>query len=52
MKDETCGVPIKSFVGLKGKMYTFIMEDKNECKKAKEINNYIFHGIGAKLVSN
>ena len=24
MKDETCGVPIKCFVGLKSKMYAFI----------------------------
>ena len=26
--DETCGKPIKGFVGLKSKMYTFITKDK------------------------
>ena len=30
MKDETCSEPIKSLVGLKAKMYTFIMEDDHE----------------------
>ena len=39
MKDETSGMPIKSFVGLKANMYTFITEDKDECKKVKTINN-------------
>ena len=41
MKDETCGVRIKSFVGLKAKMYTYIKKDKHECKKAKGINNSV-----------
>ena len=35
MKDETCGVPIKSFAGINPKMYTFIIEDNHESKKAK-----------------
>ena len=30
-------MPIKSFVGLKSKMYTFITEDNHESKKAKGI---------------
>ena len=38
MKDETCEVPIKSFVGLKSKRYTFTKEDSHECKKAKDNN--------------
>ena len=29
-KEETNGIPIKSFVGLKGKMYAYITEDKRE----------------------
>ena len=37
MKDETGGVLIKGFVGLKSKMYTLITEDNHECKKAKGI---------------
>ena len=40
-KDETSGVPIKGFVGLKSKMYTFITEDNHESKKAKGINKYV-----------
>ena len=38
MKDEPSGVPIKRFVGSKSKMYTFIAEDKDECKEAKSID--------------
>ena len=30
MKDETSSVPIKGFVGLKSKMYTFIKEENHE----------------------
>ena len=28
MKDRTCGVPIKCFVGLKSKIYFFKIKDK------------------------
>ena len=35
MKDETSGVSIKSFVGLKSKMNTFITENNHESKKRK-----------------
>ena len=38
MKDETCGVSIKS---LKSKMFTFITEDNHESKKAKGINKNV-----------
>ena len=34
MKDETGGVAIEEFVGLKSKMYSFLVEN-NEQKKAK-----------------
>ena len=37
----TCGMPIKSFVGLKGKISIYITKDKHECKKAKGINNSV-----------
>ena len=33
IKDETCGVPIKAFLALKSKMYTFITEDNHESKR-------------------
>ena len=43
MKDETYGVPVKGFVELKAKIYTFITEDNHESKKAKGINkNVVF----------
>ena len=41
MKNETCDVPIKSFIGLKSKMYTITKEENHECKKAKYINKTI-----------
>ena len=28
---------MKSFVGLKAKMYTYITEDEHECKKSQKI---------------
>ena len=39
MKDETCGMSIKCFVGSKTKIYTYIAEDGHGYKKAKDINN-------------
>ena len=41
MKDETCGVPINGFIGLKSKMDTFTKEDNNECKKSEGINKNV-----------
>ena len=41
MKDETYGMPIKSFTGLKAKMYTYITEEDHECKKAKGIHKNV-----------
>ena len=41
MKDETCGVAIKEFVGWKPKMYTFLVDNKSEHEKAKGINRNV-----------
>ena len=41
MKDETSGLPIKGFLGLKSKSYTFITEENHETKKAKTINKAV-----------
>ena len=38
MKDETAGVAIKEFVGLKSKMYLFLVNDSSEHKNAKGEN--------------
>ena len=40
MKDETGGVLVEEFVGLKPKMYSFLV-DNNEHKKAKGVNKNI-----------
>ena len=34
-------MPIKSFLGLKSQMYTFITKDNDESKKAKYINKNV-----------
>ena len=41
MKDETSGLPIKGFIGLKSKLYTFITEENHETKKSKAINKAV-----------
>ena len=38
MKDETAGVSIEEFVGLKPKMYSFFVDDNSEHKQAKGMN--------------
>ena len=37
MKDETAGVPIVEFVGLRSKMYSYVTNDEKGCKTAKGI---------------
>ena len=41
MKDETGGVAIEKFVGLKTKMYLFLVDDNSEHKKANVVNKNI-----------
>ena len=38
MKDETAGVAIEEFVGLKPKMYLYLVDGNSEHKKAKDVN--------------
>ena len=38
MKDETVGVGIKEFLGLKPKIHSFLVDDNSEHKKAKGMN--------------
>ena len=38
MKDETVGVLIEEFVGLKPQMYSYLVGDNREHKKAKVVN--------------
>ena len=38
MKDETAGVAIEVFVGLKPKMYSYLVNGTSEQKKAKGVN--------------
>ena len=37
IKDETAGVPIVEYVGLRSKMYSYITNDERGCKTAKGI---------------
>ena len=41
MKDETAGVAIKKFVGLKPKMYSFLVDDRKDMNKKAEGMNKI-----------
>ena len=38
MKDETGGVAIEEFIGLKPKMYSFFIDNNSKHKKAKGVN--------------
>ena len=41
MKDETAGVTIEEFVGLKPKIYSFLVDENSEHKKAKSVNKNV-----------
>ena len=45
MKDETAGVVIEEFVGLKPKMYSDLVDDNSQHKKAKGINKNVVAAI-------
>ena len=45
MKDEFKGKMIHEFVGLKSKMYSLVIVDNEEIKKAKEVNKNIVKNI-------
>ena len=42
MKYETVGVAIEEFVGLKSKMYSYLVNDNSEHKKAKGVDRNVF----------
>ena len=41
MKDETGNVAIEEFVGLKSKMYSFLVHDSKDHKKTKGVNKHL-----------
>ena len=41
MKYETDGVAIEEFAGLKSKMYSYLVNDNSEHKKAKGVNSNV-----------
>ena len=45
MKDETGGVTIKEFVGLKPMMYSFFVDDNSEYKKVNDVNKNVVSTI-------
>ena len=48
MKDETASVAIEKFVGLKPKMYSHLVNDNSEQKKAKGVNRNVATTISHK----
>ena len=45
MKDETAGVPIVEFVGLRSKMYSYVTKDEKGCKTAKGIKKNVVRNL-------
>ena len=45
MKDETAGVAVEEFVGLKPKSYSFLIDNNSEHKKSKGINKNVVKRI-------
>ena len=45
MKNETRGVVVKELVALKPKMYSYLVDDNSEHKKAKGVNRNIITTI-------
>ena len=41
MKDETGRLAIEEFVGLKPRMYSFLVDNNSEDKKAKTVNRNV-----------
>ena len=41
MKDETDGLANEEFVGLKPKMYSYLVDDNSDHKKAKSVNKNV-----------
>ena len=41
MKDESDGIEIEGFVGLEPKMYSYLVNDNSEHKKAKGVNRNV-----------
>ena len=45
MKDETSDATVEIFVGLKGKIYSFLVDDNSEHKKVKGIHRIVIATI-------
>ena len=45
MKDETGGIAVEEFVGLRPKMCSYLVEDSIEHKKAKSLNKNVLARI-------
>ena len=45
MTDKTAGVVVEEFAGLKSKMYSYLLDDNREHKKAKGVNKNIVAAI-------
>ena len=45
MKDETVGIAIEEFVGIKQKMYSYLVDDNIKHKRAKDVNKNVVSPI-------
>ena len=45
MKDEAAGVVIKEFIGLKPKIYSFLVDDSSEHKKPMDVNKNVVAAV-------
>ena len=41
MEDETAGVAIEEFIGVKSKMHSYLVDENSEHKKAKSVNKNV-----------
>ena len=41
MEDETAGVAVEEFIGLQSKMYSYLVDENSEHKKAKSANKNV-----------
>ena len=49
MKDETVGIATEEFIGIKSKMYLYLVDDNSEHKKVKHVNKNVVATISQQI---